>query len=413
RADLLDPRLDVVPRDAFPPFDPLQIDVVDVALVVFDDAVRDVDAEVLLCPQHRQPQLAFEHDLVLGRPQPRHRFAGVAARQDIEDRGLRGGTHAREVARSARLVNRRATRRGAGTAQRVQEPRRGPWHHPTPHPWLRSTFSRDADRPASARFLGLRRPRATRSAPLVDVAIRSFGDRLPQRHDTTESQCPRASPRRAAAGVRDPLARHLHVPRPRRARGDRRRRRARRDGHRRATAARARRDALVAASRRDRNVQPPRVRDLARSADRSRNVLARLLDEPQLVSAIRSLDTSTFHALVEHVGIADAGELVAMATDEQLLHVLDETLWSQRPGVTETFSHHAFVTWLEVLLEAGEGHLVDRVCALPEELVAMGIHRVALVVPSDALGIDLASADWDDAERAEKALDACLYLELD
>src|SRR5690606_39207113 len=80
----------------------------------------------------------------------------------------------------------------------------------------------------------------------------------------------------------------------------------------------------------------------------SRNVLARLLDEPQLVSAIRSLDTSTFHALVEHVGIADAGELVAMATDEQLLHVLDETLWSQRPGVTETFSHHAFVTWLEV-----------------------------------------------------------------
>ena len=145
----------------------------------------------------------------------------------------------------------------------------------------------------------------------------------------------------------------------------------------------------------------------------SRNVLARLLDEPQLVSAIRSLDTPTFHALVEHVGIADAGELVAMATDEQLLHVLDETLWSQGPGATETFSHHAFVTWLEVLLEAGEGHLVDRVCALPEELVAMGIHRVALVVPSDALGIDLASADWDDAERAEKALDACLYLELD
>lgn len=145
----------------------------------------------------------------------------------------------------------------------------------------------------------------------------------------------------------------------------------------------------------------------------SQKLLMRVLEAPQTVEAIRRLEAPTFHALVQRIGIADAGELVAMATDEQLQHLLDETMWEQRPGEPEVFSRAAFVTWLEVLLEGGEDYMVRRVCALPSETIALGIHRVVLVVDVETFGIDMASADDESAERAERALDECLSLELD
>ena len=66
RAELLDPRLHVVPGDLLAGGDARQVDVLHDGLVVGDHPVRHVDAEILLRSEHGDPQPPLEHDLVLG-----------------------------------------------------------------------------------------------------------------------------------------------------------------------------------------------------------------------------------------------------------------------------------------------------------------------------------------------------------
>ena len=48
--------------------------------------------------------------------------------------------------------------------------------------------------------------------------------------------------------------------------------------------------------------------------ERSHDLLARVLDEPQLVQAVRELPPRALGAIVRHIGLEDAGELVSLAT---------------------------------------------------------------------------------------------------
>jgi len=143
------------------------------------------------------------------------------------------------------------------------------------------------------------------------------------------------------------------------------------------------------------------------------DLVRRVLEDSQLLADVRAVAPEVFSRIVAHIGVADSAELLALASPEQHQHVLDEVLWhSDQPGEEERFDVSAFVTWLEVLLENGDGYAVERLCGLSEDLVALGVGRVALVFEPEVLGIDMASAGWDDAARTEKALDGCLLLEL-
>lgn len=145
----------------------------------------------------------------------------------------------------------------------------------------------------------------------------------------------------------------------------------------------------------------------------SRQLLSRVLDQPDLVTAIQGLAPRALGALVDAVGLEDAGELIALATTEQLVHVFDEDLWrADRPGQDERFDAARFVVWLEVLLEAGAAFAARRFAELPEELVVHALFQRVLVLDLDALAVELAEAG-DDAEPIEKALDGCAYHELD
>ena len=84
--ELLDPRLHIVTRDLLAVADRLEVDLVDHGLVGLDDARGDVDPQVALGAQHGDPQLALEHDLVLGRPQRGHRGRCVTGRKNVRDR---------------------------------------------------------------------------------------------------------------------------------------------------------------------------------------------------------------------------------------------------------------------------------------------------------------------------------------
>ena len=147
---------------------------------------------------------------------------------------------------------------------------------------------------------------------------------------------------------------------------------------------------------------------------RARDLLARVLQQPDLVAAVRALPPRALGALVRRIGLEDAGELVALVTPEQLTRILDEDVWTTaRPGGDETFDDQRFALWLEVLLEAGDETVGEKLVLLPEELVTLGLHRQILVFDLDALTEDVAAMDDDDAVQAEKLLGDGLYQELD
>ena len=85
RAELLDPGLHVVAGDPLPRVDRREVDLVDHGLVGLDRAVRHLDAELLLRPEHGQPEPALQDDLLFRRPELRERRGGVPRRQDIRD----------------------------------------------------------------------------------------------------------------------------------------------------------------------------------------------------------------------------------------------------------------------------------------------------------------------------------------
>src|SRR5579859_5551400 len=120
----------------------------------------------------------------------------------------------------------------------------------------------------------------------------------------------------------------------------------------------------------------------------SRKLLARLLEQPRLVETVQSLPPRALLGLIDHVGLEDAGELVALATTAQLERMFDEDLWrSARPGEDERFDPARFALWLEVMLEAGEDFTADKLAELPQDLVALALHAQVLVIDLDELAI--------------------------
>jgi hypothetical protein len=150
-----------------------------------------------------------------------------------------------------------------------------------------------------------------------------------------------------------------------------------------------------------------------RSRPSSRQLLARVLSMPQLPERIQALPGPELGKLIARVGLEDAGELVALATAEQLASIFDEDLWrSTRAGEDERFDAERFLLWLEIMLEAGERFVAERLVELPPDLVTLAIHRHVLVISLHDLQQELTAGD-DEADCAEKALESCLTEELE
>ncbi|MGE3547629.1 MAG: DUF6178 family protein, partial [Kofleriaceae bacterium] len=116
--------------------------------------------------------------------------------------------------------------------------------------------------------------------------------------------------------------------------------------------------------------------------------------------------------VIDHIGLEDASELIALATTDQLEQVFDEDLWrSSRPGRDEQFDAARFVLWLEVMLEAGETFTANRLAELPEDLIVSALHHHVLVVDLDEMAVEIEHEDGRD--YIEKALDSHLHVELD
>lgn len=156
----------------------------------------------------------------------------------------------------------------------------------------------------------------------------------------------------------------------------------------------------------------------------SSRLLARLLDRPELVAEVRALSPRELGALVDRIGLEDAGEIVALATTEQIVATFDADLWrADRAGEAERFDPERFLLWLEVLLEAGSAFAAARLAEMPQDFLALALHRLLLVVRLDHLSVALGADEADDApawarraarrpEALEKMLEGCLYEEI-
>jgi hypothetical protein len=137
----------------------------------------------------------------------------------------------------------------------------------------------------------------------------------------------------------------------------------------------------------------------------------RILEQPDLVSAVRDLPAPVLSKLIDRIGLEDSGELVALATTEQLERMFDDDLWKAvRAGEDETFRPDRFALWLDVMMEAGEAHLIRRLIELPRDMLALAVHRLVLVIDMDALH-DVMSAPTCDAMELDRALENTPYEE--
>ncbi|XXT21483.1 DUF6178 family protein [Sorangium sp. So ce429] len=154
---------------------------------------------------------------------------------------------------------------------------------------------------------------------------------------------------------------------------------------------------------------------------RPRHLVARLLEQPDLVHLVQGLEAPVLTKLIRHIGLEDAGEIVALATTEQLKGIFDEDLWrSERPGKDETFDADRFALWLEVMLEAGEAFAAQKIAELDEDFVTLALEKHILVIDIDRLGVQMTSWErlsslqrGDDPDLIERALDNCPYQEFE
>jgi hypothetical protein len=137
----------------------------------------------------------------------------------------------------------------------------------------------------------------------------------------------------------------------------------------------------------------------------------RILERPGLVAAVRELPGAVLGKLIDRIGLEDAGELVALASPAQLERIFDDDLWrADRPGGDEAFRPERFALWLRVMLDVGEEHLVRRLCELPQDLLALAVHRLVLVLDMDVVAEQLGWAG-EEGEPIERALESSTFEE--
>jgi hypothetical protein len=109
------------------------------------------------------------------------------------------------------------------------------------------------------------------------------------------------------------------------------------------------------------------------------------LDAPDLPAVVQSLEPAVLQQLVRHCGLEECGEIVALATTDQLTRLFDADLWTSAPGGgEERFDEDRFVVWLEVLSEVGTAVAARKVAEMDFDFVSAAVSRYVLVLDADA-----------------------------
>src|SRR5262245_52082416 len=124
----------------------------------------------------------------------------------------------------------------------------------------------------------------------------------------------------------------------------------------------------------------PSDKPARRDVTDGRGLLDRILNTPSLEHVVPRLRPDLLHRVIQACGLEDCGEIVALATPEQLARVFDLDLWrAARAGRDEQFDADRFGVWLEVLLESGAAAAAQKLAGIDVALVIAGLAQHALV----------------------------------
>lgn len=141
-------------------------------------------------------------------------------------------------------------------------------------------------------------------------------------------------------------------------------------------------------------------------------LLDRIFDESSLTQAVAALPAAALVELIDHVGLEDCAELVALTSTRQLREILDADLWrATAPGVDESFQAERVALWLNAMVDAGDAFVAKKLSELPEEIVTLALHQSVLVIDIDLLALEMVDRHRE-VDLIEKALESCLYQEL-
>src|SRR5262247_4423871 len=130
----------------------------------------------------------------------------------------------------------------------------------------------------------------------------------------------------------------------------------------------------------------PSDKPAERDAADGRGLLDRILNTPSLEQVVPRLRPDLLHRVIQTCGLEDCGEIVALATPEQLARIFDLDLWrAARAGRDEQFDADRFGVWLEVLVETGAAAAAQKLVGMDVELVVGGLAQHALVYDRSAV----------------------------
>lgn len=102
-------------------------------------------------------------------------------------------------------------------------------------------------------------------------------------------------------------------------------------------------------------------------------LLERILSTPELAQVVPRLPPDVLHRVIQHYGLEDCAELIALATPDQVAQVFDLDLWRARPGRDEQFDPERFGAWLEVMVDAGAAAAATTLAAVDADLVSTAL----------------------------------------
>jgi hypothetical protein len=118
----------------------------------------------------------------------------------------------------------------------------------------------------------------------------------------------------------------------------------------------------------------------------SKQLLKTLTDNPALPALVRGLQPPVLKRLIDHVGLHDAGALIALTSTAQLREIFEVSLWeSLVPGQAERLRPEKFLEWLDVMLEVGAAFTVQRLIELGDTFVVLNFGPLIEVIDASVM----------------------------
>ncbi len=131
---------------------------------------------------------------------------------------------------------------------------------------------------------------------------------------------------------------------------------------------------------------------IAADARGGRELVDHILSTPHLAQVVPRLQPEVLHRVILHCGLEACGELVALATPDQLARVFDLDLWrADQPGRDAQFDADRFGAWLEAMVESGVHAAARTLAAIDAGFVSgalvqhVRVFDVAVVTPFTSL----------------------------